>query len=130
MTIFFLVFLLQALGILFIIAATVGLLRFKDPLQRMHASTKAGTVGAGLILLGVVVEMGRLDFTLIGLSAFAFLLLTVPIAGHVLGRATYVSGAPLIGLRGADELEGVLDRSPLPLDDTLARCPPEPGEDA
>lgn len=115
--------LLQLGGIFFIVAATVGLIRFKDPLQRMHASTKAGTVGAGLIILAVVIEMGRLDFTIIGLSAFAFLLLTVPIAGHVLGRATYMSGAALSGLKGEDDLAGVLDRSPRALDDALSRQP-------
>jgi multicomponent Na+:H+ antiporter subunit G len=112
---------LQSVGIFFVIAAAVGLIRFKDPLQRMHASTKAGTVGAGLIILAVVIEMGRVDVTVIGLSAFAFLLLTVPIAGHVLGRAAYISGSSLVGLAGPDELEGVLDRAETPLDEALAR---------
>ena len=42
-------------GVVFLFAAMLGLLRFADPLQRIHATTKSGTVGAGLILLGVMI---------------------------------------------------------------------------
>ena len=118
--------LLQAIGVFFLVAAIVGVLRFADPLQRMHASAKAGTVGGGFVLLGVMVEMGRLDVTLIGLATIAFLFLTVPIAGHLLGRATYVSGARLDGLTGGDALEGVLERSRVPLEERLAEGAEEP----
>ena len=112
---------LQLIGVFFLVAAVVGVIRFADPLQRMHASSKAGTVGAGFVVLGVIVEMGRLDVTAIGLATVIFLLLTVPIAGHLLGRATYVSGAKLDGLRGEDELRGVLERSEVSLDESLDR---------
>lgn len=109
----------KLLGAGFLVAAAVGLVRFSDPLQRMHASTKAGTVGAGFVLLGVVVQMWNTETTVIGLSTLAFLLLTIPIAGHLLGRAAYVSGARLHGLRGSDALVGVLERSPAALDERL-----------
>jgi multicomponent Na+:H+ antiporter subunit G len=111
--------LLKAGGVVFLIAAAVGVVRFSDPLQRMHASTKAGTVGAGLVLLGVVFEMGALDAALVGAATVSFLLLTIPIAGHLLGRAAYVSGARLDGLKGEDALKGVLERSPTTLDERL-----------
>ena len=45
-------------GVVFLFAAMLGLLRFADPLQRIHATTKSGTVGAGLILLGLMIHMG------------------------------------------------------------------------
>lgn len=116
-----LAFLLLLVGVFFIVTAVIGILRFADPLQRMHASTKTGTVGAGLAILGTVLEMRQLDVTFVGLGAFFFLLLTVPIAGHLLGRATYLSGARLDGLKGDDALKGVLERNPITLDEVLDR---------
>jgi multicomponent Na+:H+ antiporter subunit G len=113
--------LLKMIGVVFLIAAAVGVVRFTDPLQRMHASTKAGTVGAGFVLLGVLLEMQTWDVAFMCTATVAFLLLTVPIAGHLLGRAAYVSGARLDGLRGHDALQGVLERSPTTLDERLLR---------
>lgn len=106
-------------GVVFLFAAIFGLLRFADPLQRIHATTKSGTVGAGLILVGVMIHMGDGQATFIGTATVIFLMLTIPIAGHLLGRAAYVSGARLDGLHGEDALKGVLERSPLTLDECL-----------
>ncbi len=110
----------KAVGALFLLAAAVGVLRFTDPLQRMHASTKAGTVGAGFVLLGVLAEMRQWDVAFICTATIAFLLLTIPVAGHLLGRAAYVSGARLAGLTGPDALRGILDRSATTLDERLS----------
>lgn len=117
----FLVLLLKAIGAIFLIAAAVGVVRFTDPLQRMHASTKAGTVGAGFVLLGVLLEMRTWDVAVMCVATITFLLLTIPIAGHLLGRAAYASGARLAGLKGDDALNGVLERSPTTLDERLLR---------
>lgn len=106
-------------GVVFLFAAIFGLLRFADPLQRIHATTKSGTVGAGLILVGVMLHMGDGQATFIGTATVIFLMLTIPIAGHLLGRAAYISGARLDGLHGEDALEGVLERNPLTLDECL-----------
>ncbi len=106
-------------GVVFLFAAIFGLLRFADPLQRIHATTKSGTVGAGLILVGVMLHMGDGQATFIGTATVIFLMLTIPIAGHLLGRAAYVSGARLDGLHGEDALKGVLERNPLTLDECL-----------
>ena len=42
------------LGAFFFLAGTVGLLRFPDPLTRLHALTKADNLGLGLIVLGLL----------------------------------------------------------------------------
>ena len=39
-------------GAFFFLAGTVGLLRFPDPLTRLHALTKADNLGLGLVVLG------------------------------------------------------------------------------
>ena len=41
-------------GAFFFLAGTVGLLRFPDPLTRVHALTKADNLGLGLIVLGLL----------------------------------------------------------------------------
>src|SRR5271167_5074549 len=41
-------------GVFFFLAGTVGLLRFPDPLTRLHALTKADNLGLGLIVLGLL----------------------------------------------------------------------------
>ena len=41
-------------GGFFFMAGTVGLLRFPDPLTRLHALTKADSLGLGLIVLGLL----------------------------------------------------------------------------
>ena len=107
----------KVVGVVFLFAAAVGLVRFTDPFQRMHAATKAGTLGSGLVILGAILQMQRLDVTIIGIAAILFLLLTIPISGHLLGRAAYVSGADLQGLAGKDALVGVLDRQEASLEE-------------
>lgn len=108
------------MGAFFLLAAGIGLQRFLDPLMRMHASTKAGTLGAGFTLLGVMLIRAETATTLIGVLTVLFLLLTVPIAGHLLGRAIYVSGAKLSLGKERDALHGVLPRRDAPLEERAA----------
>ncbi len=109
-----LAFLFKLVGVGFLCVATIGVLRFADPFQRMHASTKAGTLGAGLVLVGVAIDMGQTDAVIVAGITFLFLLATLPVAGHLLGRASYISGAPLES--SEDALEGVLPRCEVPLE--------------
>jgi monovalent cation/proton antiporter MnhG/PhaG subunit len=108
---------LKTLGAGFLVVATLGVLRFRDPFQRMHAATKAGTLGAGLVLAGAAVTKGSLDATLVAVLTIVFLIATMPVAGHLLGRAAYISGAPLRGR--SDALAGILPRMALPLEARL-----------
>jgi multicomponent Na+:H+ antiporter subunit G len=41
-------------GAFFILAGTMGLLRFPDTLTRLHALTKADNLGLGLVVLGLL----------------------------------------------------------------------------
>ncbi|THV20974.1 monovalent cation/H(+) antiporter subunit G [Peteryoungia ipomoeae] len=97
-------------GVVFLCIAAYGVIKLADPFQRMHAATKAGTLGAGLVIIGSVIAHGAFDATVMGVLTVVFLLLTVPVAGHLLGRAAYVSGAQLT-LSGDDALSGVLTRA-------------------
>jgi monovalent cation/proton antiporter MnhG/PhaG subunit len=108
---------LKTLGAAFLVVATLGVLRFRDPFQRMHAATKAGTLGAGLVLAGAAVTKGSFDATMVAVLTIVFLIATMPVAGHLLGRAAYISGAPLRGR--SDALAGILPRMALPLEARL-----------
>ena len=52
--------LLLAGGLLFFAAGSVGLLRFPDTLSRLHALTKADTLGLGLVIAGLSLRAGSL----------------------------------------------------------------------
>ena len=108
--------LLLGVGVAFITIAGVGVARLPDVFQRMHAATKAGGIGASLVVLGVLVA-GGMARPLTGALTIAFMLLTLSVASQLLARAAYMSGAPLEGLERGDPLAGVLDRRDGPGDD-------------
>lgn len=103
-------------GMTFICIAAFGVARFPDVFQRMHAATKAGGIGATLVVLGVLVASG-IARPLTGILAIGFMLLTLSVASQLLARAAYMSGATIRGLNGRDELLGVLDREKAPLEE-------------
>ena len=45
-------------GLFFYFAGTVGLLRLPDTLCRLHAVTKADNLGLGLLVFGLVLQLG------------------------------------------------------------------------
>lgn len=71
----------------FVLIAAIGIVRLPDLLTRMHASTKAGTLGSLLILAAVAFQFASVEVTSKVLATVFFLLLTAPIAAHMIGRA-------------------------------------------
>ena len=86
--------------------SALGVLRLPDVLIRMHASSKAGTLGAGMILAAVAVLYGTDEIVARAIAAIFFLLLTVPVASHMIGRAAYITGVKLWSGTVVDELRG------------------------
>jgi multicomponent Na+:H+ antiporter subunit G len=85
--------LLLVAGALFSLIASLGLLRLPDLFTRMHASSKAGTAGSGLILIAAALHAGELTIWLKCLAAMLFFLLTAPLAAHLLAKAALAAGA-------------------------------------
>jgi multicomponent Na+:H+ antiporter subunit G len=106
-------------GVAFITIASLGVARLPDVFQRMHAATKAGGIGASLVVLGVLVAGGVVE-PISGAVTIVFMLLTLSVASQLLARAAYMSGAPLHGLDREDPLDGVLDRASGPQDEATA----------
>ncbi len=103
---------LLMVGSLFCLVAAVGMLRLPDTLIRMHAATKAGTLGAGCILMAEAVVAAELGTTIKAIAVIVFLLLTAPVAAHLIGRAAYHRGIQLFDSTWIDELGETLHKDP------------------
>ena len=87
-------------GGVFSVIGAVGLVRMPSFFTRMHAASVTDTLGAGLILLGLVVQAG---FTLVAVKLAILGLLIVfasPTATHALAKAALVRGADPWQARG------------------------------
>lgn len=82
-------------GTLFMLVAAIGLLRLPDLYTRMHAVTKAGTLGVGLVLLSAAVAFGDVSVVTRALVALLFVLFTAPVSAHMIGRAGYLGNVSL-----------------------------------
>ena len=94
------------LGGFFCFVAGLGVLRLPDVLIRMHASTKAGTLGAGLVLGAGAIYFGDIGTATRAIAALLFILITAPVAAHMIGRAAFRSGVEMWNTRvepGAEE---------------------------
>lgn len=99
-----LVSVLLILGAAFMVLASVGVLRLPDLPTRMHATTKAGALGAMLIMAGVAFHFGDSTVVARAIAIVVFIFLTAPIAAHVIGRAGYFTGIELWEGTVKDEL--------------------------
>ena len=82
-------------GSAFALLAAVGVLRMPDVFTRMQASTKASTLGLACLLLGTALQMADFASLIRAASIGAFVLLTTPVSGHDIARASYFAGVPL-----------------------------------
>lgn len=79
-------------GLFFVLGGTLGVLRLPDFYTRLHAAGMTDTLGAELILLGLIIQSG---FTLMSLKLLLvafFLLMTSPTATHAVAHAAYKAG--------------------------------------
>ena len=111
------------IGGAFSLIAGIGLARLPDLYVRMHAATKAGTLGAGLVLAALAFEAQQLEVAARAIAGLTFLFFTAPIAAHLLGRAGYIAGVPLWSQSCLDELEGKYDHDTKELDSTVVETP-------
>ncbi len=90
-------------GLFFLFVGTVGLLRLPDVYNRLHATTKCDTLGAGLILLSLAVQCTAPVAVRLALIII-FIIVTNPTAAHVIARAAYNTGIkPDLGRRDASD---------------------------
>ena len=79
---------LIVLSSFFSFIAAIGIIKMPDTLTRMHASTKAGTLSTILIMCAVAMNFSSLAVYSRTLLIIIFLMLTAPLAAHMLGRSS------------------------------------------
>ena len=77
---------LTCLGLCCLVSGVVGVFRFKYSLSRIHAAALLDTVGILLMLLGVICATGLNATSAKILVVIAFLWMTSPVSGHLIGR--------------------------------------------
>jgi len=74
-------------GAVFLLIGAIGVLRFPDFYTRLHAVSICDTLGAGLVLAGLMLQGGMSLVTVKLLLIFYFLMFTGPTAVHALAEA-------------------------------------------
>lgn len=89
-------------GGFFCFVAGVGVVRMRDVYARMHAATKAGTLGLALVCVAVMVLAEDLLHFLEALFVFLFMIASAPVGAHLIGRAAFRTRVPADPLTRAD----------------------------
>jgi len=121
---------LVAVGVFFLAVGTIGLLRFPNVYNRMHATSKPTTLGTAAVFLAGFVRFGPGGAGLTSLVGIVFLFLTVPTGAHMIARAAQKVGVPFLegvtwpterGETSADDREARGDGSEARRDGSEAR---------
>ncbi|MCG9970706.1 monovalent cation/H(+) antiporter subunit G [Gramella sp. YB25] len=97
---------LATFGALFVLFAAIGLIRMPDTYLRISVTTKAATLGVGLVLMATTVYFSNADVTSQAFVIILFIFLTAPVSAHLIGRASYFIGIKLWDKSVMDDLRG------------------------
>ena len=81
-------------GMFFFLAGTIGLLRFPDPLTRLHALTKVDNLGLGLVILGLLPQANGLFGALKLVSVWLLVQLSGAIVTQLIAGSVRQHGPP------------------------------------
>lgn len=101
---------ISTVGALSILFAAIGILRMPDFYLRLSVTVKASTLGVGLLLICAAIVFPEVSVTTKAIAIFFFLLITAPIAGHMIARSAYFIGTPLWKGTIVDELAGMYNK--------------------
>lgn len=99
------IMILVTLGALFVLLAALGIVRMPDLYLRISVTTKAATLGVGMVLIGAAIYFNEASITTRALAIVFFLLLTAPVGAHLIGKASYYVGIPLWKRSVIDDLK-------------------------
>lgn len=104
--------LLLTTGSLFAVVAAIGIVRMPDFYMRISSTTKASTLGASFILGATALHFEDAAVSGKIIAIIAFIVLTTPVAAHMIGRAAHQSGVPLWKGSIRDDLAAVQKNAP------------------
>ncbi|WP_224077551.1 monovalent cation/H(+) antiporter subunit G [Planococcus chinensis] len=107
-----LIIILISVGVIFSTVTALGLVRLPDVYTRTHAASKSSTLGVMCILGGTFIHFLFIEdhFNPQLVIAIAFLFITSPVAGHLIGRASYMSGIPLAEETVRDDMKIAVEK--------------------
>lgn len=100
---------LAIVGSVFILIASIGVLRMPDLFLRLQVTSKASVLGLTCILLAVAMHFSNTVVTIRVVVIICFIVLTIPIATHMLARAGYTTNVHISEETVVNELEGQYD---------------------
>lgn len=95
----------STIGALSILFASIGILRMPDFYLRLSVTVKAATLGVGLLLACAAFFFPDVSVTTRAMAIVFFLILTSPVAAHMIGRTAYHTGTPTWKGTLLDELD-------------------------
>lgn len=101
---------LSTIGTLAIFFAALGILRMPDFYLRLSVTVKAATLGVGLLLVCAAILFPDVSVTTKAIAIIFFLIITSPIAAHMIGKAAYFAGTTLWVETATDELCGMYNK--------------------
>lgn len=96
---------LLVIGGFFLFVGSFGLVRLPDVYCRMHAATKATTLGLVGVLLACFFVLPTQQIGFRAILAIAFAFLTAPVGAHMIARAAYRYPVRMAKETCCDELE-------------------------
>jgi multicomponent Na+:H+ antiporter subunit G len=97
--------LLLMTGALFMLVAAIGVVKLSDVYMRMHAITKAASLGAILMLVAVFLWYPQWIVGIEALMVVLFVIFTSPIGAHMIARVSHHMGVPMGEGYVMDELQ-------------------------
>lgn len=99
----------SGIGAIAILLASIGIVRMPDLYLRLSVTTKAATLGVGLILLSAAVHFQNVGVTSRVLAIIFFITLTAPVSAQLIGRAAYLIKVDIWKHTIKDELDEMYD---------------------
>jgi multicomponent Na+:H+ antiporter subunit G len=100
---------LATIGVMFIFSTSLAMLRKPDVYLRISVTSKASTLGVGLILFATALFFNEYSVTTRAIAVILFVFLTVPLGSHMLARSAYFTKTPIWKGTEIDDLQGQYD---------------------
>jgi multicomponent Na+:H+ antiporter subunit G len=101
----FFAYVLLGIGSACALIGALGIIRFPDVYNRIHANTVVVVGGAMVLMIGAGIVEGTTVFTLKALMIAIFIFLTNPLSAHAIARAAHKSGVKLCRQSVVDKLK-------------------------
>jgi len=79
-------------GVGFMLLSAIGLVKLKGFFMRVHAPTKAATLGIVCLMIAVALSLQEWGVFLRAVAGVLFFTLTAPVGAHLLARSAYRDG--------------------------------------